>query len=266
MVSTAWLLISTVAFRPYVFIFLAMYLAASVYKVGPKKTALFTLSAWFIAYIAEFSSVRNGIPFGLYHYIPSTTDRELWIFGVPFMDSLSFTFLSYASWTTARALISPSTGRGIFYKLEDDRLIGWRDERFSPGVIILGALLLMLLDVVVDPLSLRGDRWFLGKIYYYPVPGVYYGVTIANFIGWFIVGLLTLTVWGVIDRRVKGLYVLGGIPTIDLWGPALYFIVIVFNLFMTFWIGEHQLGWAGIFITLPLATFLLLRVSGAGRR
>ncbi len=73
-------------------------------------------------------------------------------------------------------------------------------NRFSFGTIFLGALLFMLIDVVIDPLSFRGDRWFLGKIYYYPDGGAYFGVTISNFIGWFIVGFVTLVVWGVIDR------------------------------------------------------------------
>jgi len=105
------LLLSTVLFRPYVFAFLAIYLVAASLKVGIRKTALFTLSAWAVAYAAEFSSIRNGFPFGLYYYIPSTVGRELWIFGVPFMDSLSFTFLTYSSWTVARVLLSkPSPG------------------------------------------------------------------------------------------------------------------------------------------------------------
>jgi len=267
MPDTLRLFISTVAFRLYVFIFLAMYLTASVYKVGPKKTILFTLSAWFIAYLSEFSSVRNGIPFGLYHYIPSTVDRELWIFGIPFMDSLSFTFLAYASWATARALVSPASGSGMYFRLDEDLRGGSGIGRFSFRVVFLAALLQMLLDVVIDPLTLRGDRWFLGKIYYYPEPGAYFGVTIANFVGWFIVSFVTLSFWGIIDRRVKGLYVLSFFPTLDFLGPALYFIMLVFNLAMTFWIGEYALGWAGVFIFLPVTVMLIYRVMGAsGRR
>jgi len=262
MANNAWLLLSTVAFRPYVFIFLLMYLTAASYKVGPKKAVLFTLSAWFIAYISEFSSVRNGIPFGLYHYIPSTVERELWIFGVPFMDSLSFTFLSYASWCTARALISPARGAGLSFEFREKETKRGVVGRFTWDVLLLGATLQMLLDVVIDPLSLRGDRWFLGKIYYYPEPGAYFGVTIANFAGWFAVALVTLSVWGMIDRGVRGMYIIRRVPTIDLWGPALYYTVLVFNLAMTFWIGEYQLGFAGMFIFLPVTAMLFFRLTG----
>ncbi|HEY3346512.1 MAG TPA: carotenoid biosynthesis protein, partial [Nitrospirota bacterium] len=230
MSETLALLGKTISFRPYVFAFLAVYLVAASFKLGVKKTALFTLTAWAIAYAAEFSSVRTGIPFGLYHYIPSTLDKELWVFGVPFMDSLSFAFLAYASWTTARVLVSPHDGRGLKLMFTDE------PARFRLPVVLMGALMFMLIDVVIDPLSLRGDRWFLGKIYYYPEPGVYFGVTIANFAGWFAVGLATLTIWGWLDKKFKDAG--RGFGGLDLVGPALYFIVLIFNLGMTFYIGE----------------------------
>ncbi|MGC2423356.1 MAG: carotenoid biosynthesis protein, partial [Nitrospirota bacterium] len=139
----------TVLFRPYVFLFLGIYFYAAIKKIGPRKAVLFTLIAWAVAYVSEFLSVRTGFPFGLYHYIPSTTGKELWVMGVPFMDSLSFTFLSYSSWRMARFFMPQC-------------------EKFSWKIIMLGAFLMTLLDVVIDPLALRGDRWFLGKIYYYP--------------------------------------------------------------------------------------------------
>ena len=52
----------------------------------------------------------------------------------------------------------------------------------------------MWLDVVIDPLAVRGDRWFLGRIFYYPEPGWYFGVPIANFVGWVVVG--AAIAWG----------------------------------------------------------------------
>ncbi len=261
MPETLRLFFSTIWLRPYVFVFLIIYLAAALFKVGPRKAILFTLSGWFIAYFSEFSSIRNGIPFGMYHYIPSTVGREIWVWGVPFMDSLSFTFLAYSSWSMARVLLSPSMGMGLSFYFRESESGRRKDaDRFSWDVILTGALLLMLIDVVIDPLALRGDRWFLGRIYYYPVPGAYFGVTIANFVGWFIVGLATLTVWRFIDRRMKGLFVMSGFPTLDLWGPALYYIVLVFNLSMTFYIGEYALGWAGVFIFMPVTAMFFLKL------
>ena len=46
-----------------------------------------------------------------------------------------------------------------------------------------GALLMTWLDVVIDPLTVHGDRWFLGRIYYYPEGGAYFGVPLAISLG-----------------------------------------------------------------------------------
>src|SRR5712692_11849335 len=95
------LLLSTVALRPYVFIFLAAFLFIAIINFGLRATLLFTVLTYAVALACEWSSVHNGFPFGLYHYIEATRGREIWIFGVPFMDSLSFTFLSFVSYTLA---------------------------------------------------------------------------------------------------------------------------------------------------------------------
>src|SRR5579875_1584165 len=106
------LLLATIALRPYVFIFLAAFLFISVVNFGVGATILFTALTYSVALACEWSSVHNGFPFGLYHYIQATRGRELWIAGVPFMDSLSFTFLGFASYTVALLAASPLYRRG----------------------------------------------------------------------------------------------------------------------------------------------------------
>src|ERR1700680_744560 len=100
------LLLSTIALRPYVFIFLASFLFISIANFGLRTTILFTVITYIVSLACEWSSVHNGFPFGLYHYIDATRGRELWIAGVPFMDSLSFTFLGFASYTVALLIAS----------------------------------------------------------------------------------------------------------------------------------------------------------------
>src|ERR1700757_4773546 len=101
------LLLSTIVLRPYVFVFLGVFLFASIVNFGIRTTVLFTVLTYAVALACEWSSVHNGFPFGLYHYIPATRDREIWVMGVPLMDSLSFTFLSFASYTVALIVSSP---------------------------------------------------------------------------------------------------------------------------------------------------------------
>ncbi len=242
------LLVSTVLLRPYVFLFLTLYLWAASAAIGRRRTVLFTGIAWAVAFAAEYSSTRNGIPFGFYSYIPATTGRELWISNVPFMDSISFTFLAYVSFALAQWLALP-TGAG------QREVVAVRRSR---AVLWLGTFLFMLIDVVIDPLALRGDRWFLGKIYDYPAPGIYFGVPLTNFLGWGVVGLAIIALFQRVDRILPGdASSAQGVRTIWL-GAVLYYLILVFNLSMTFAIGEHRLGTAGLMLYAPI-TWMVFR-------
>src|SRR5712692_6665835 len=99
------LVLGTLTLRPYVFAFLALFVAAGSADLGWRRTTLFGVVVWPIAWLAEFSSTRTGFPFGLYHYTGLTRGRELYVADVPFMDALSFTFLTYASFCLARAVL-----------------------------------------------------------------------------------------------------------------------------------------------------------------
>jgi putative membrane protein len=256
------LLISTVLLRPYVFLFLALYLWTASAAMGWRRTALFTAIAWGVAFAAEYSSTRIGIPFGFYTYIEATKGRELWISNVPFMDSLSFTFVSYVSFALAQWLRLPD-GAG------EREIIA---VRRSAPVLCLAAFLFMLIDVVIDPVALRGDRWFLGKIYEYPSPGFYFGVPPTNFLGWAVVGFLIIALFQRIDRALpEETASARGIRPV-LLGAALYYLILAFNLSMTFVIGEHLLGIVGILLYLPVTWLVVKRfwrlssIPGLARR
>jgi uncharacterized membrane protein len=235
------LLAGTVALRPYVFAFLAVYLAAGVADLGWRRTLAFTASVWPVALVAELSSTRTGIPFGFYQYTGLTRGHELFIADVPFIDSLSFVFLAYASFCLARLALA---------------------GRAAPRWVIAIAIgiLMMALDVVIDPLAVRGDRWFLGPLFAYTTPGPYFGVPFSNFVGWVIVGAAGSGVYlGVISddsgRRV--------------WpGVALYYAVLGFNLTMTLQIGELLLAVIGatIHLVLALSVWSLHRKPGVEMR
>src|SRR6266851_2697779 len=130
------LLLSTVALRPYVFIFLAAFLFIAIINFGLRATLLFTVLTYIVALACEWSSIHNGFPFGLYHYVSATQGREIWIAGVPFFDSLSFTFLSFVSFNIALLLSSPLYRDGWDLRLLDT----WR-IRGSIRVCLLAAVL-----------------------------------------------------------------------------------------------------------------------------
>ena len=221
------LLVGTLVLRWYVFAFLACFLVAGALDLGWRRTLVFAAWVWPLTWLAEFASTRIGVPFGLYHYTGETRGQELYISDVPLMDSLSFTFLAYSAFCLAR------------------RALG---KRGAWAIAVTGGLLMMLLDVVIDPIAVRGDRWFLGRIFYYEWEGVYFGVPLSNFIGWALVGTagiggyLALVRDGPGDRPEPGI--------------ALYYAVLAFNLAVTAWIREWVLLGLGVVLHVTAAAVL----------
>lgn len=231
--SIASLLAGTFVLRPYVFGFLAIFLLAGVRDLGRARTLGLLLWGGLVALGAELLSTRAGIPFGFYRYTGSTAGVELFVSNVPFFSPLSFPFLAYASFCLARRALGPA----------------WAGSRAGRlRMVAASGALMMLLDVVIDPLAVRGSRWFLGHIFSYPEGGFYFGVPLSNFVGWLVVGWVTVggLVWGMGESRP-------GSPRLGIW---LYYLVLAVNLTVTLWIGEMLIAVAGIVV--HAAVFLLL--------
>lgn len=220
-VTVATLAASTVVLRPYVVVFLSTYLVLAARDLGSRRALSFLFWGSAVAFTAEFASTRIGIPFGPYQYTGLTAGRELYLSNVPLFDPLSFPFLAYGSWCLARW--ASGRCRGI-------------------GVAGLAALLMVLLDVVIDPLAVRGDRWFLGRVFFYPDGGVYFGVPLSNFFGWGVVGVAIIGgyLWG-----APGPEPARGSPRA---GVGLYYGVFLFNWTLTLWIGEPGLAAMGFLL------------------
>jgi putative membrane protein len=105
---------------------------------------------------------------------------------------------------------------------------------------------------VIDPVALRGDRWFLGQIFHYPNGGVYFGVPLSNFAGWLVVGIVGVGgyIYGCGPDRALGHKPIGGI--------ALYYAVLGFNLAVTAWIGEWVLLAIGLVLHATVAALMLV--------
>jgi uncharacterized membrane protein len=233
------LLMGTIIDRPYVYAFFVCFAFFSIRHLRLRGFAAWTVMAWVVAFVSEYSSTRNGFPFGIYRYFDEARTRELWISNVPFWDSLSFVFLSYFSWILAGAL---RKGRGTLTQ-----------ALMKPSTALVSGLLMMLLDIVIDPLTLLGDHWFLGRIYDYPTGGTYFGVTLANFGGWFFVGWIIPLIYQQIARG-RGQYLASSqwrdYRALEVWAAfGVYSGVFLFNLGITAWLGEWTLLAASSCIT-----------------
>ncbi|HYB13786.1 MAG TPA: carotenoid biosynthesis protein [Myxococcota bacterium] len=230
---TLELLAHTVALRPYVFGFLAAFLVIALGEIGPARTLVWLVLGYGVAFACEYTSTRNGFPFGLYHYFDAPTrGRELWVSNVPFMDSLSFVFLSFVGYAAARRLIGATPH-------PEGRI------QLTPLLLGLGTLLMVAIDLVCDPVALRGDRWFLGKLYDYAEPGLFFGVPFTNYLGWTFVGAVVLAAMGALERAGW----LRGAPLYSLprgTVTAFYAAIVLFNAVIAFWIGLAPVGWLGL--------------------
>lgn len=258
--------IGTVTSRPYVFAFLVVYLVAASAHLGWKKTVCFSVVGYLISFLSELSSINTGFPYGWYYYIDATKDRELWIAGVPFFDSISYVFLAYCSYATALLVVSPAKSRRWDFVVLETRAI-----RRSLSVLFLGSLFQVFLDIIVDPVALQGRRWFLGQIYGYHEQGCHFGVPLSNYIGWLVVSALMVSALQIIDAKVgrEAQRPAAGIwnpPFRALFGPLLYLSVIIFNISVTLLIGEKLLATTGIFIyTLPIAIVTVMVIRRTNR-
>jgi uncharacterized membrane protein len=252
------LLFKTVLLRPYVFVFLIAFLMAGFLSFGKTRTFTFMFVTWFVAFICEYSSTRNGFPFGLYHYTGDTKGQELFLSNVPFYDSLSFSFLLFAAYSMSLFMLSP-------LKIENKKVdvLHTFELRQSKSVLFLTSFFMMMIDVVIDPVALRGDQWFLGRIYYYDSPGYHFGVPLSNAFGWAFVGFVSLWIYQMIEKKLRNKPEYtpkkSNIPNHALMGIGLYYGVLLFMLSVCMWIDEKGLLIACSFIFFLPTVFLVLR-------
>lgn len=255
--------IGTFTMRPYVFAFFAAFLLVCVPHVGWKRTMTFTLTGYLIAFGSEWLSINTGFPYGWYYYIDTTNNRELWVAGVPFFDSISYVFLAYCSYATALFILSPLRAwRWNLVALET------RSIRRSFAALLLGTFLQTGLDVVIDPVAFQGRRWFLGQIYGYREAGIHFGVPLSNYAGWLLTSFCLIAAFQLIDARRLGEGAAGVVtlPFHSLLGPLLYLSVLLFNIGVTLAIGEQFMALCGILMyTLPVLIVAILALRRVNR-
>ncbi len=262
--------------RPYVTLFMVFFLALSWREQGWLRTKLWVASSYLIALSAEWGSINHGIPFGDYTYHYEALRHDLVVLGVPFFDTLSFSFLSYVSFSFAQFFMSPLSVRGW-----DVQRVTSSEIRHAWATLLLGSFLMMVVDWIVDPIANLGEFWFLGKIYHYPNPGVHFDVTFANYCGWFAVALATLLVNRAIDQaliRHAGVEPVHATwPGQGLFAPLFWAGIVGFQLGVTWWValsgqpgldGERTLLQAvtGSYILAPILVLAFMQLVKPANR
>lgn len=174
-------LYGTLVGRWYVTLFGITFAVAVVRQFGWRRALSYGLAATVVGVIAENAAVRWGIPYTRYAFRDSLRGEEIWVGDVPLMVSLSYTFMGYFAFATARLVASgPRRTRGTAPVLE-----------YAVAVMLSTWALW-----VVDPISRLGEHFFLGRLFAYDGPGFWFGLPLGSQLGFaatsaVLVGMLT---------------------------------------------------------------------------
>jgi putative membrane protein len=165
------IVLHTITHRWYAFAFVIAFFWAAAAERDWRSALRFIAVASGISLAAEYLSTHTGFPYGRYDYIATTHGYELYVSNVPLFVPISFGTVVWA-------------GRALANRVN-----------VSPGVLVLGgALFAAAIDLVIDPMTLRGGSWFLGWLYSYRATGQWFDVPLSNYVGWIFVSALILMV------------------------------------------------------------------------
>ena len=129
-----------------------------------------TLICSLVGFTAEYISLNTGYPFGEYYY-----NMKPDILGVPAYVLVMWGIFIYISYTAFRSLVE------------------------KPYSLILAEILMVIQDLALDPMMTRWRAW----VWTCRTELNWYGIPWTNFLGWFIVSLLSLAIYHLIHRREK---------------------------------------------------------------
>jgi len=215
------IVVGTIIRRWYAFAFIGGFFWAASTERGWKRALRFYLIAVGVAFVFEYTSTHAGFPYGRYDYTALTRADELYISNVPLFVPLSHPVLMWAGRTIA--------------------IVGFR-ARSRAAIPWLGALGAVLVDLVVDPVSLHGRDWFLGDLYHWHSLSGYLGVPLTNFGGWFLATLVVLYVDELLETGYE--------RSFDaLRGVTLALSVMVFDVLLAMGIRQWRVALSGAIIT-----------------
>lgn len=171
---------------------------AMIAELGPAVLVVVVLVP-LLGWASEVAGSRTGVPFGPYHY---TDVLQPQVARVPVLIPLAWLMMMPPAWAIG-ALVAPQTP-----------LIQW--------LVAAGAFAAW--DVYLDPMMVRWDFWRWTK------PGVYEGIPLVNFFGWFIVAFAITAIIAVTGSLI-GVPLVSGVPTAPL-------LVIFLVTWMLMFIGQ----------------------------
>lgn len=174
------IVLETIVRRWYAFAFVGLFFWAAVPEIGLRRALRFFGVAAILQLAAELTSTRTGVPYGEYSYTGETHGSELYISNVPLFVPLSFCTVVWAG----RSLAATR-----------------RPAKSAWSLVLPGAVAAALLDLIIDPMTLRGGDWFLGRLYHYEAASGFFSVPWSNLGGWVVMSAVILLFDAVLEPR-----------------------------------------------------------------
>lgn len=154
---------------------LAFCLIHSARRLSRRHTLVLFMLAVVIANIYENLSIATGFPFGSYVHTSAFGPK---VFQVPIVVGLIFYSVGYIAWTLATMILGdPASPR--------DRLRHW-------GIPLVAAFIVTGWDICSDPIGATiGRQWIFAE------SGAYYGVPLANYLGWYLCTWSFFQAWNI---------------------------------------------------------------------
>lgn len=183
-------------------LWLAAAIAAALERHSSTQVACMLVSGFGIALLFEYLGSAHGLIFGEYDYTDLLGPRA---FGVPVLIPAAWFMMLYPSWEIA-GVLAP--------------------KRRTARVLIAAAAMTAW-DLSLDPRMVADGAWI------WPTGGIYFGIPLSNFAGWFVTATLIFAVWTWINRSQHA-------PSSGMSLPVL--------IYATNWLGEagaNALFWSG---------------------
>jgi len=160
---------------------------------GYLNIILFAVISFIISIGMEIIGTKTGLIFGGKYKFDLNKSPGPSFLGIPLVIPLAWSGLIYMSLNFSSHLLAEM----VNYSQSPNMIAIASRSYFLRGtsLLFLPSLLLMIIDLVLDPIAVDEKRWKWEN------PGSYYGVPILNFIGWFITAYLILWIFSMIQYQ-----------------------------------------------------------------
>ncbi len=241
------LLIGTVIGRWYVTLFGLTFLWRASRHLGWRRTGIYVAIALVVGVLAENGSVHLGVPYTRYSFNGALRDDELFIFDVPLMVPLSYTFMAYFAFAAGR-LIASGPFRTRAPRAWHELAVAW--------------MLAVWAIWVLDPVSRLGDDFYLGELFRYHGPGFWFGLPLGSQIGFAVTAGILIVALHVLDSDAPDVAVGRGVRDHPHLVALITYHAQVFHLaVVAFVLDADTLGGAAVLIWVPAAVITAVHWS-----